>query len=118
MYISELQTECRETTIGNPNPIGCDVNDIHWKYLEEEQDVIGNEYFIGGVHNAQEEYIEIKIMSDIIINTRCEHMDETCPTTYPKGKTICLQTNDYFSNEQHINCCKDLDDAIAYIPNE
>ena len=30
----------------------------------------------------------------------------------PDGKTIILQTNDYFSNEQHINCVKDLDAAV------
>ena len=66
--------------------IGCDVNDIHWKYREEEQDVKpGDEYFIGGVQNAQEEYIEIKIMPDIIINTSCEHMNETWFNNIPQG---------------------------------
>ena len=33
--------------------IGCDVNDIHWKYRDEGEDVKpGNEYFIAGTTNA------------------------------------------------------------------
>lgn len=117
LHISESFNRVQRNNNWQFKSIGCDVNDIHWKYREEEQDVKpGNEYFIGGVHNAQEEYIEIKIMPDIIINTSCEHMDETWFNNIPKGKKICLQTNDYFSNEQHINCCKDLDDAIAKYP--
>ena len=97
--------------------VGCDVNDIHWKYRSEGEDVEpGDEYFIAGTLNQKKDYIEIKVMPDIIINTSCEHMDDTWFKNIPAGKTICLQTNDYFSNEQHINCCKDLDDAIAKYP--
>ena len=97
--------------------IGCDVNDIHWKYRDEGEDVKpGNEYFIAGTTNAHDDYIEVRVEPNIIINTSCEHMDETWFNNIPKGKTICLQTNDYFSNEQHVNCCKDLNDAIAKYP--
>lgn len=97
--------------------VGVDVNDIYWKYRKTGEDVKpGDEYFIAGVQNAQLEYIEIEVTPDLIINTSCEHMDNQWFENIPKGKTICLQTNDYFSNEQHINCCRDLNDAIAKYP--
>ena len=97
--------------------VGVDVNDIYWKYRKTGEDVTpGDEYFIAGVQNAQKEYIEVEVTPDLIINTSCEHMDNQWFENIPKGKTICLQTNDYFSNEQHINCCRDLNDAIAKYP--
>ena len=97
--------------------VGVDVNDIYWKYRKTGEDVKpGDEYFIAGVQNAQLEYIEIEVTPDLIINTSCEHMDNQWFENIPKGKTICLQTNDYFSNEQHIHCCRDLNDAIAKYP--
>ena len=97
--------------------VGCDVNDIHWKYRSEGEDVEpGDEYFIAGTLNQKKDYIEIKIMPDIIINTSCEHMDNTWFKNIPAGKTICLQTNDYFSNEQHINCVAHLDHAVEKYP--
>ena len=52
------------------------------------------------------------ISPDLIINTSCEHMTDEWFYNIPDGKTIILQTNDYFSNEQHINCVKDLDAAV------
>ena len=30
----------------------------------------------------------------------------------PSDMMVCLQTNDYFSNEQHINCVESVDDAL------
>ena len=56
------------------------------------------------------------ITPGIIINTSCEHMNEDWFHNLPDGQLICLQTNDYFSNEQHSNCCKDLADAEAKYP--
>lgn len=35
-------------------------------------------------------------------------MDNSWFENIPEGKLIALQTNDYFSNEQHVNCCQDL----------
>lgn len=48
---------------------------------------------------------------DLIINTSCEHMDNSWFKNIPEGKLVALQTNDYFSNEQHVNCCHDLTEA-------
>ena len=97
--------------------VGCDVNDIYWKYRRKGADVKpGEEYFIAGTTNTKNEYIEVEITPDLIINTSCEHMSDQWFENIPKGRKICLQTNDYFSNEQHINCCQDLNDAIAKYP--
>jgi hypothetical protein len=52
----------------------------------------------------------------IVINTSCEHMNNEWFENIPKGKLVILQTNDYFDNPQHSNCCKDLEDAKAKYP--
>jgi len=63
---------------------------------------------------------EIKALHDrainVVVNTSCEHMDNTWYDDLPKGTFVVLQTNDYFDNEQHSNCCKDLADAVAKYP--
>ena len=43
-------------------------------------------------------------------------MDNTWFDNLPEGTFVALQTNDYFENEQHSNCCKDLDDAKSKYP--
>lgn len=53
---------------------------------------------------------------DLIINTSCEHMDETWFQNLPDDQLVCLQTNDYFSNEQHINCVNNIEEAIEKYP--
>ena len=53
---------------------------------------------------------------DLIINTSCEHMDETWFQNLPNDQLVCLQTNDYFSNEQHINCVNNIEEAIEKYP--
>ena len=34
----------------------------------------------------------------------------------PEGSIVALQTNNYFSNEQHINCVGGIEEAIAKYP--
>lgn len=53
---------------------------------------------------------------NLVINTSCEHMDNTWFDKIPEGQLVLLQTNDYFENEQHSNCCKDLEDAKKKYP--
>lgn len=53
---------------------------------------------------------------NMVINTSCEHMDNTWFENIPDGTLVVLQTNDYFSNEQHVNCCKDVADAKQKYP--
>ena len=59
-----------------------------------------------------------RYMSDInlVINTSCEHMNNDWFDALPDGKLVVLHQNDYFSNEQHVNCMKDIEDTKANYP--
>ena len=97
--------------------IGIDVDDIYWRTRQGGSDVdAGNEYFRCKATNAEGKLIEVDVWPDLIINTSCEHMSESWFERIPPGKMICLQTNDYFSNEQHINCVHSVDDAVVKYP--
>lgn len=54
----------------------------------------------------------------MVINTSCEHMDNTWFEELPSGTMVVLQTNDYFSNPQHSNCCENLQAAKEKYPME
>jgi hypothetical protein len=62
------------------------------------------------------EYWDLTENASLVVNTSCEHMDNTWYNNIPKGTLVALQTNDYFDNEQHTNCCKDLRDAKSKYP--
>jgi hypothetical protein len=47
---------------------------------------------------------------DTIINTACEHLQLHWFDKIPKGKTVILQSNDYFLGTGHINCMVSEDD--------
>lgn len=85
-----------------------DVNELYW--------TTDSQHMYYKILNAQNIFVEETMSPDIIINTSCEHMDETWFHNIPDGTLICLQTNDYFSNEQHINCVEDEDAAYAKYP--
>ena len=52
----------------------------------------------------------------MVINTSCEHMDNTWYENLPAGTFVVLHQNDYFENEQHSNCCKDLEEVKSKYP--
>jgi hypothetical protein len=51
-----------------------------------------------------------------VINTSCEHMDNTWFENLPTGTFVVLHQNDYFDNPQHVNCCKDIEDVKRKYP--
>lgn len=53
---------------------------------------------------------------NVVINTSCEHMDNTWFDNLPEGTFVILHQNDYFDNPQHSNCCKDIDDVKSKYP--
>lgn len=70
-----------------------------------------------------EDFKKEKILSDLhkqqincVINTSCEHMDNTWFEKLPAGTFVVLHQNNYFENPQHINCCKDLEDVKSKYP--
>jgi len=92
------QKECQE---GRFIPITYDVNKIKWN---------GNSM----VYKHRNVETEEKV--NMVVNTSCEHMDNTWFENLPIGTFVVLQTNDYFENVQHSNCCKDLNDAMTKYP--
>jgi hypothetical protein len=62
------------------------------------------------------EYWTLTENASLVVNTSCEHMDNTWYNNIPKGTLVALQTNDYFDNEQHTNCCTDLAAAKSKYP--
>ena len=79
-----------------------DVNNIYW---------LSDNSFHFDVKNKGGKQIKLHTKPDLIINTSCEHMTNDWFYELPDDMLVCLQTNDYFSNEQHINCVKDLEEA-------
>ena len=53
---------------------------------------------------------------NLVINTSCEHMNNEWFENLPAGTLTVLHQNDYFSNEQHVNCMKDIEDTKAKYP--
>tara|TARA_B100001175_G_scaffold315939_1_gene328645 strand:+ start:4335 stop:5381 length:1047 start_codon:yes stop_codon:yes gene_type:complete len=68
------------------------------------------------IKNQQGHFVSANVKPDLIINTSCEHMNEDWFKNLPDGQLLCLQTNDYFSNEQHINCVHGIEEAKAKYP--
>ena len=52
----------------------------------------------------------------MVVNTSCEHMNNTWYENLPEGTFVALQTNNYFENPQHSNCCNDINDAKSKYP--
>ena len=52
--------------------------------------------------------VKLKENPDTIINTSCEHIEnfDQWYAKIPKGRLVVLQSNDYFSHPQHVNCVK------------
>jgi len=53
---------------------------------------------------------------DLVVNTSCEHMNNQWFEDLPDGQLVVLHQNDYFDNEQHVNCCRDLNDVKKKYP--
>ena len=87
-------------------PVAYDVNKIKWNNNNLIIDTYTNK------HDAAtwtQDPIDEKI--NIVVNTSCEHMNNEWFDNLPDGTLVVLQTNDYFENEQHSNCCKHLEEA-------
>jgi hypothetical protein len=52
---------------------------------------------------------------DLVVNTSCEHIPDMAAwlALLPQGPPLVLQSNDYFSEPEHVNCVADLSAFIA-----
>ena len=57
-------------------------------------------------------------MPHTIINTSCEHIDNFSKwyDLLPEGRLIILQSNNYFSIEEHVNCSNSLQEFSTSAP--
>lgn len=55
---------------------------------------------------------------NVIINTSCEHIADFSSwyAALPQGVLLVLQSNDYFSVDEHVNCVADLSSFSAQTP--
>lgn len=111
-------------------PVEGNVNEIEWKgkeahyicyeTLKKVSKKWDNHPKIDTIkqHNLKPKDMSKKLLDkiDLVINTSCEHMDNTWFENLPAGTFVVLHQNDYFDNEQHINCCKDLEDVKSKYP--
>jgi hypothetical protein len=93
----------------------------NWQFKSVQQDCGTIKYSDKGtfdlaVKNKQKHAVSVTVKPDLVINTSCEHMNEDWYNNLPDGMLVCLQTNDYFSNEQHVNCVNGIQEAKAKYP--
>lgn len=112
-YNLELDTECIEIADDFNSVQFCD----NWKFKSipmNVNDVVwNNRSFLARLTNRQGNPIELKISPNLVINTSCEHMDDSWFDKLPAGTLVCLQTNNYFENPQHVNCVASLGEAVG-----
>tara|TARA_B110001454_G_scaffold88628_2_gene84793 strand:+ start:2874 stop:3830 length:957 start_codon:yes stop_codon:yes gene_type:complete len=102
-----------EVVAGTFLPLTVDVNKIVWK---DNKMNFNNLVQKEDAYKPADKFDHSDIVANLIVNTSCEHMDNTWYENLPVGKVVVLQTNDYFDNEQHSNCCKDLKEAKSKYP--
>ena len=56
--------------------------------------------------------------ADLVVNTSCEHVQrlDLWYERIPVGQLLALQSNDYFSCSEHVNCVADLASFRAQVP--
>ena len=68
------------------------------------------------IKNLQNQAVNVNVKPNLIINTSCEHMNQDWYNNLPQGMLVCLQTNDFFDQEQHINCVTGIEQAKEKYP--
>ncbi len=94
-------------------------NDWQFKSVQHDVNKIvydETESFRVRIQNQNGDLVPVTFKPDLIINTSCEHMNEDWFHNLPKGMLVCLQTNNYFENEQHVNCVEGVEQAKQKYP--
>ena len=114
--IENISEDLRKEIFGNKEDA---FDNFGWRNIIH---ATSKEEFIDNDKNLQDkEKIDLKskfkdTQMNTVINTSCEHMDNTWYENLPMGTFVVLHQNDYFENEQHINCCKDLEEVKSKYP--
>jgi len=82
-----------------------------WKFKAQTKDIFDINYHRHVYTTIKSNGIEeqCKDAPDTIVNTSCEHIEnfEEWFAKIPNGKLVILQSNNYYSIEEHVNCVKD-----------
>jgi len=62
--------------------------------------------------------VSLEDYPDTIINTSCEHMNNSWYDIIPYSTLCILQSNDFIEIEDHINCVEDIEDMKTKYPME
>ena len=114
--IEKISEDLRNEVFGNKEDA---FDNFGWRNIIH---ATNKEEFIDNDKNLQDkEKIDLKskfkdTQMNTVINTSCEHMDNTWFDNLPMGTFVVLHQNDYFENEQHSNCCKDLEEVKSKYP--
>lgn len=114
--IENISEDLRKEIFGNKEDA---FDNFGWRNIIH---ATNKEEFIDNDKNLQDnEKIKLKskfkdAQINTVINTSCEHMDNTWYENLPMGTFVILHQNDYFENEQHSNCCKDLEEVKSKYP--
>jgi len=75
-------------------------------------DMLGMNYGPTGISTRDARGVEtlVETSPDLVINTSCEHLSrfDAWYGQIPDGLLLALQSNDYFSCDEHVNCMPDL----------
>ena len=104
-FVDENQDNIKQGIVNKEEVINKISEDLRTEMFKDKESVFENY----GWRKLDEEI-------NMVINTSCEHMDNTWFENLPSGTFVVLQTNDYFSNPQHSNCCKDLEEVKSKYP--
>ena len=68
------------------------------------------------IHSDMYEFPYDDKQFDVYVNTSGEHIESLKDwiEMIPKGKIVCIQSNDYFSHPQHINCVNNVEELEAH----
>lgn len=91
----------------------------NWKFKASIANIIEMAYpTIYIVTRSNNSTIELYDMPDTIINTSCEHINNftTWFDAIPLNTIVILQSNNYISIHDHVNCSESLDDFKQLTP--
>lgn len=101
----------------NNNKFTCVDIDTKVKRLS---DIFNNRYYdtnpVKTISMGAKDFLNCSDVSiyDTIINTSCEHMSfDMLEVIHDRNAVYALQSNDYFSNAEHINCKHSLEEFIS-----
>jgi hypothetical protein len=88
----------------------------NWQFKTTEADACNLRWeppiLVTRTQNVHGRMVREDFIPDLIVNTSCEHMTDKWFYDIPQGHLVALQTNDYFENEQHVNCVHDIKEAL------